>query len=188
MYALNIQRDAQKKLPDELFTNIAKQIMPASIEDKIELYKKRIELEKEGKEYDIIRESFLNYRLLRSYIKANNKIIHSYPLFYSYIKRKKAKLKIKTKIKEVFISNRENVNIIELSHFNKLLKTNYKSVKELIYTPISVKEEINLRNMLIDSFYSLSPIIVVDRVDFESFELFLDAVYYQDIIENLVIF
>lgn len=188
MYALNIQRDAQKKLPDELFVNIAGQIQPESIEERIELYQKRIDLEKEGKEYDIIKNSFVNYRLLMSYLMADKKIIPSYPVFYSYMKRKKAKLKIKTKINEVYVSNRENVNIIELSYFNKLLKTDYKSIKEVMYAPPTVKDEITLRNLLIDTFYSLSPIIVVDRVDFESFEIYLDAIYYQDVIENLVIF
>ncbi len=49
---------------DEMFNPISKQILPESIEQRLELYKKRNTLEDEKKEYKLIKQRFLNYRLL----------------------------------------------------------------------------------------------------------------------------
>ena len=188
LYALGKQRQTQGKLADELFSNIANQIQPESIEERIELYQKRIKLEEENIEYDIVKESFVNYRLLRAYLSVNKKTVPSYPLFYSYMKRKKVKLRVEKSIKDIYYANRDNIKFIEIDYFNKATDNSYKSTKELIFHPPSVKDEINFRNHIENSFYSLSPIILVDKVDFKTFELYLDANYYNDIRENLVIF
>ncbi len=188
IYALRAQREDQRKIPDELFVNLSGQLQPGSIQQKIKLYKKRIDLEKNNQQYEITKNGFLNYRLLRSYFCIDKKVIPSYPIFYSYMKRKKAKLKIQTKIKEVYKANRENISIVELSYFNEIMQTNYKNIKDMIYNPPTVEEEIEFRNMITNTFYSLSPVIVVESIDFESFEIYLESIYYQDVIENLVIF
>jgi len=187
IYALNKQRDTQKKIADELFSNVGKQIQPESIEERIELYKKRVKLEEKNVCYEIVKESFINYRVLRAYLSVDKKVIPSYPLFYSYLKKRKTKLRVEKSIKGIYYANRDNVKFIELSYFNKILNLSYKSVKEVIYQPPLVKDEIKLRNQIESSFYSLSPIILVDKVDFKRFELYLDAIYYDDIRENLVI-
>ncbi len=48
MFALKKQRDEQKREASELFSPISNQILPCSIEDKIDLYEKRVELERKG--------------------------------------------------------------------------------------------------------------------------------------------
>ena len=188
LYALGKQRDIQGKIADELFVNIANQTQPESIEERIELYQKRVELEEKKIRYDIVKESFVNYRLLRAYLSVDKKIVPSYPLFYSYMKRKKVKLRVEKSIKDIHYANRDNIKFVEIDYFNKMTNHSYRNIKELIIHPPSVKDEINFRNYIEKSFYSLSPVIVVERVDFKTFELYLEANYYNDIRENLVIF
>jgi len=188
IYALTKQRDTQKKIADELFLNIANQIQPESIEERLELYKKRANLEEKNIQYEIVKESFINYRLLRAYLSVDKKVIPSYPIFYSYLKKKKTKLRVEKNIKDIHYANRDNIKFIEISHFNEITGLSYKSAKEMIYHPPLLKDEIKFRNKIEKSFYTLSPLVLVDKVDFKTFELYLDAIYYQDIRENLVIF
>lgn len=189
IYALTKQRDQQNKLADELFSPISKQIQPESIEYRIELYKKRIELEESGKNYQIVREKFLNYRLLRAYVLQDSEIIPSYILPYSVLKRKFTKFKIQSQIKDVYFANRESIRVISLSTFNKLLETNYKYIQDIIYNPPTFDDELLVRNSIINNLYSLSPIIVLKDIDANAkFQLYLNAQTYEDTRENLVIF
>ena len=188
MYALSKQRDTQGKIANELFSNIANQIQPNSIEDRIKLYEQRVKLEELGKNYEIIKSSFINYRILNAYLKVDKKIIPSYPIFYSYLKRKRVKLRVEKNIRGIYYANRDNIKFVTIDYFNKLMNFSYKNTKELIFRPPLVEDEINFRNRIENSSYSLSPIVIVDKVEFKTFELYLDSLYYNDIRENLVIF
>ncbi len=188
LYALQKQREAQHRVSDELFCSIGNQILPKSLQERVELYNKRYELEKAQKSYEIVKEKFLNYRISRGYIKVNKKTVPSYFIAYSYLKRKKAKLKIEKEIKGVFYSNREEVKFLSIKKLNFLLKSSYTTVKQMIYNPPLFEKEYVLRGEIEKSFYSNSPIVIVDNVDFKSFEIYCDTVLYQDVRENLVIF
>ena len=188
MYALSKQRDTQGKIANELFSNIANQIQPNSIEERIKLYEQRVKLEELGKNYEIIKSSFINYRILNAYLKVDKKIIPSYPIFYSYLKRKRVKLRVEKNIRGIYYANRDSIKFVTIDYFNKLMNFSYKNTKELIFRPPLVEDEINFRNRIENSSYSLSPIVIVDKVDFKTFELYLDSLYYNDIRENLVIF
>jgi len=189
LYALTKQRDQQKRLADELFSPISRQILPESIEERIKLYEKRIELEEEGVNYKIIREKFLNYRLLRGYVEKNSKVIDSYILSYSILPRKFTKFKITNLIQDVYFTNRESIKILTLEILNKLLKTNYNNIQDILYDPPTFEQELEIRSKIINTFYSLSPIIVVKDIDQNaSYKLYLDAQTYEDTRESLVTF
>ena len=188
IYALGKQREAQSKIKDELFTQVNKQIVPNSLQYRLDLYQKRYKFEQEGKKYDIIREKFLNYRMLRGYLEVDKKVLPSYFLSYSYMKRKKEKLKIEKKIKNIFYSNRHEVKLIEISYLNKVLKTSFANTKELILSPVSFNDEAGVRKHIDNLFFGTSPIVVVDKVDFKNFEIYCDTILYQDVMENLVSF
>ncbi len=189
IYALTKQRDGQKRLADELFSPISKQIQPESIEERIELYKKRIDLEEKGKKYKIVRDKFLNYRLLRAYIFQNSRVVPSYFLSYSTLKREFTKFKIELEIKDICFANRENIKLIRLSTLNKLLKSNYKNIQDIITNPPTIEEELSLRNTIIDNLYSLSPIIILQDIELnDKFKLFLNAQTYDDTRESLIVF
>ena len=189
IYALTKQRYQQHRLADELFSPISKQIQPESIEDRIELYKRRIELEEHGLDYKILREKFLNYRLLSARVLQNSEVVPSYILAYSTLKRKFTKFKIQSEIKDVYFANRESIIIISLSQFNKLLETNYKYIQDIVEYPPSFTDELSVRNKISNNLYSLSPIIILKDIDkHANFKLYLDAQTYEDTRENLVTF
>ena len=64
-----------------------KQILPESIEQRLELYKKETLLKMRKKEYKLIKQRFLNYRLLGGKVVVNKEVIPSYIFAYSTINK-----------------------------------------------------------------------------------------------------
>ncbi len=187
LYALTMQREEQHRLADELFSPLSKQIQPESIEDRISLYTKRIALEEEGTSYKIIREKFLNYRLLRAFVKQKGVVLPSYFLPYSLIKRKFVKTRIENNIENIYFTRHENIRFITLSTFNQLLEKNYQSIQDIIDNPPSFEEEMMARNKIIKNFYALSPIIVLKDIELDApFQVYCEAKVYEDTREHLV--
>ncbi len=187
IFALTKQREGQDRLADELMSSIGGQVMPESIESRIELYEKRVELEEQGRSYKIVREKFLNYRLLGARVKNPQTEISSYVIAYSYLRRKSTKGKIAFKIKDLYYFNREEIKFISLLRFNEILGTDYEMVKELIFNPPKFQKEVELRAELLQTSFSLSPIIVLDFIDEEvKYEIKIDAKIYNDVREQLI--
>ena len=187
IYALTMQREEQNRLADELFSPISKQIQPESIEDRIALYTKRIAMEEMGGKYRITREKFLNYRLLRGFVKQKGAVLPSYFLPYSMIKRKFVKTRIEEKIEDIYFSRHENIRFITLSTFNQLLEKNYHDIQDIIDNPPTFDEEMHARNKIIQNFYALSPIIVLKDIDQSApFQVYCEAKVYEDAREHLV--
>jgi len=69
LFALEKQRNSQDRLKDELMSPITSQVLPSSIEERIELFQKVREFENRGEKFRLKREKFLNYRLLRGFVK-----------------------------------------------------------------------------------------------------------------------
>jgi predicted adenine nucleotide alpha hydrolase (AANH) superfamily ATPase len=189
LYALTMQREQQQRLADELFSPVSGQIQPESIEDRIALYEKRMELEELGISYKIVREKFLNYRLLRAYVKREGEVIPSYLLPYSTLKRKFTKFRINDKIEDIYFTNREDIMIITLNYFNKLLGKNYTNIQDIIKNPPKFDEEVKIKSKIIYNYYSLTPIIVLEDIDLNRpYQLYLDAHIYEDVREHLATF
>lgn len=94
MYALNAQREAQNRLSDELISPITKQILPNSIEYRLNLFEQRDKLVSQNKEFFIKKIEFINYRLLSGLVKINKIEVPSYFIAYSYLKSLKASAKV----------------------------------------------------------------------------------------------
>jgi len=189
IYALSKQRDYQDKLMDEMFSPISKQIQPESIEERINLYKKVYDLEEKDIKFEIVRESFLNYRLLRGFLRQNKEVIPAHIVPYSTTKRKFVKFKIEKNIKDIYFANRENIRLIKLSKYNQIINKNYKNIKELIYNTPSYEDEILLRNKIDFNIHSLSTILVVEDIEkLAKYELYLESKTYEDVKEYLVTF
>jgi len=186
IFGLTMQRDQQHRLMDEMFSPISHQILPASIEERLELYTHRIELEEQSIPYRIIKERFLNYRLLSSSVKTKGEVIPSYPLFYSTITRKLTEGKIDFEIDGQFFLNREEVRFITLDTFNTLTSSTYKNTQELMFNTPSVKTEITLRSTLTGSPFNTSAIIVVDEIPTSKITLVLETKTYDDTREKLI--
>jgi hypothetical protein len=202
-----IWRQKQKQeIIDELISPVTGQILPASIEERLDIYKKRLECEDNGIEYKIIKENFLNYRLLRGNVKCKMenpgspkspetfwgkegkwKVIDSYILFYSYLQRP-ARGKIEFVKDGIGYFSRMQIIFAEISKFNEVLNKKYQNVREIIKNPPSVEEEIFFRKEITNCEYSLSPLIIVEEMCNSVFEIDLEGKIYPDIREILIKF
>jgi len=182
LYGLNAQREHQEKLADELMQPIGKQIQPESIEERLALYEQRDSIEN----YEIIKQRFLNYRLLSGKITIDKKTLPSYFLCYSTLKNAKTTGRVEKVINNIHYLNRDEVKLISLETFNYLANSDYTSVYELIYNPLKFEEELNLRNSITKNPYDLSTIIVLDKVIVGKVEIFCNAKVFEDVKEVLV--
>ena len=183
MFGLNAQRDSQDKLADELISSIGKQILPESIEERLELYKKRNQFEN----CEVIKQRFLNYRLLSGKVIVKKEVISSYFLCYSTLKNNKTSGRVEKSINNVSYLNRDEVKIIDINEFNKIAKSNYSSVSELIYSPLLFEEELKIRQDIVkNSFYDLSCVIILNQIPEHKIDIFCNSKVFDDVKESLV--
>jgi len=187
LYGLSMQREQQHRLMDEMFSPIGHQILPASIEERLELYKKRIALEDQGIDYRIIKERFYNYRLLNASVTVGLEVIPSYPLFYSTLNRTSTEGKIEFELEGQFFLNREEVRFITIDTFNTLTASSYKNTQALMVNAPSIETEIALRTHLTHSPFNTSTIIVVDTIPSTKISLILETKTYEDTRERLLL-
>jgi len=183
IYGLTMQRKDQNRLADELFSPISKQVQPESIEQRIELYEYRIKLEEELKEYKIIKQRFLNYRLLYGYLKVKNTIVNTHFLPYSTIRGDYSRGKIDVEIDNIFYLNRDEVRFITLDRYNFLSNSCYSSILELIFNPPKFEVELNIRESLGISHYDLGAVLVVKEIPISKLEIVCQSKTYSDIME-----
>jgi hypothetical protein len=186
LFGLDMQREQQQKLMDEMFSPINAQILPASIEERLELYQLRNELEESNTPYRILKERFLNYRLIRSSLKVGDSVVPSYPLFYSTISRPQTQGTIELSIEDQHFLNRDEVRFITIATFNTLCATHYRSTQELMFNPLSLDDELSLRSQLVKTPFSTSAIIIVDTIPIGKLTLILETKTYEDTKERLI--
>jgi len=187
IFGLTMQREQQNKLMDEMFSPISGQILPASIEERLALYTKRNELEDKGIAYKIIKQKFLNYREFNfKLISGKKDILDAYALSYSTLPRKKAQGRIDFIHNDIGYLNREEIKFLTRAHFNTLTKSDFSSIKAIIYNPLSFEEEQQLRAQISGSNYDLTPIIVVEELPQTKLTIHLDTKVYEDTKENII--
>lgn len=159
LYALNMSR-AEAHLT-ELACPISRQIQPASPEQRIKLYKKLRKLEKNNKAFKLRKIRIKNYRLESSRVLFDSKVIPSYVLFNSELAKQKSAFNI-TQNADIYFA-KDNICLLSLSKFNELLKSEYKSSKELYFNAPSLKKELKLRRKLLGEL-STNAIIIIDEI------------------------
>lgn len=188
IYGLTIQREEQNRLMDEMFSPISGQILPASIEERLELYSHRNELEDSQKKYKIIKEKFLNYRLFSLKITQNSsETLPCHAIVYSTLPRKKTNGFVEFSHQNIHYFNREEIKFITLEFFNLTCNFKYKNTKELIFNQPPFEDELRFREVVEKSFYSLTPIFVVDEIPLGKLVVELEAKTYEDTREKLMI-
>jgi hypothetical protein len=188
IYGLTMQRKQQNRLMDEMFSLVSNQILPASIEERLELYRYRIKLEDKNITYKIIKEKFLNYRQFNfKLISQKSEVIPAYALFYSTLPRKKTQGKIEFLHNNIGYFNREEIKFVTLDFFNQTCNLHYKTLKELLFNPPTYGDELKFRNILTNTNYDLSPVIIVDAIPQTKLTIELDAKVYEDTKEKLMI-
>ena len=205
IYALAAQRNEQRKTernssgiltadlrqnlaPDaeiyELMSSIDRQILPASVEEKLKFYKKLCSLEKNGVKFSVLRDRFLNYRLLRAWIKFDGEVVPSFVLFGSHFTRENVKLSVEREC-EIFCSDKGEIKILSLAKFNEISRSNFKSVSEMLKNPPSLARQNKVRAALCAAG-SLSPIIVTDEIRAAKVQIYGLSRIFLDVREILV--
>ncbi len=186
LYGLSMQRDQQEKLADELMSPISGTILPESIEERLTLYERRYELEQQGKPYDIVKQRFLNYRLMMGWLRVRGQSVPAHFLPYSVIKGSYTRGRTEHTIGDITYMSRSEVRFITLDTYNRLMGTAYRDIAGLIYFPPPFEEEVRLRQQLEPLSYTLSAIIVVEELPGNKIELYCDSRVYEDVREVLV--
>ena len=188
IFGLTMQRDQQNKLMDEMFSPVSGLVLPASIEERIKMYKYRMQLEEENTQYKIIKQKFLNYRQFSfKVIKAKKETLPAYALSYSTLPRKKAQGRIEFEDKNIHYFNREEIKFVTLEYFNSLINFEYKNINELIFNPPSFTQELEIRTNLLSTHYDLTPIIVLSEIPDAKLNIELDAKTYEDVQEKIIV-
>ena len=186
MFGLNIQRDQQSKLADELFVPLSGQVQPESIEERIKMYEKRWELEEKEIPHKIIKQRFLNWRLTSGLLRVRKEVVPAHFLPYSTLKGEYSRGKIEYRIGEVHHMNRDEVRFITLAHYNAVVGSNYATVTKLIYSPPSFSAEVELRTELGVTPYDISVILVVEDIPSNKIEILCQSKTYSDVKEVLI--
>lgn len=168
----------------ELMSSIDRQILPASVEEKLKFYKKLCSLERKGVKFSVLRDRFLNYRLLRAWIKFDGRAVPSFVLFGSHFTRENVKFSIEREC-EIFCSDKGEIKILSLAKFNEISRSNFKSVSEMLKNPPSLARQNKARAALCAAG-SLSPIIVTDEIRAAKVQIYGLSRIFLDVREILV--
>ena len=186
MFALNIQRDQQEKIADELFVPISAQVQPESIEERIEMYEKRWKMEENAVPYKIIKQRFLNWRLSSGLLRVRNEVVPAHFLPYSTLRGSYSRGKIEYSIDKLHYMSRDEVRFMTLKDYNILASTSYGTVTDLIYSPPTFGKEISLRSKLGITAYDLSTVLIVEEIPDKKIEIFCESKTYDDVKEVLI--
>ena len=181
------QQKKHQEIIDELISPYPFQILPSSIEEKLNFYENRVKLEDNVIKYKIVKENFLNYRILKSLVTSKKKPIFHYTLFYSYLDRPQ-RVRIETQKDDIGYSNRAQIIFCKLNKVNKLLNKGYQNIKELYKNPLTIEEELLIREKITNIKYNLSPIIILEKFDDLRYDIEIDVKIYPDNKEILIKF
>ncbi len=184
LYALIKQRQ-NRPFVDELMSPITRQVLPASIEARMRLYKKLARLEKKGVKFQLEREKFLNYRLLSAKICVDKKPIKAHILFYSHFKNAKICFSQNENLKGVLRVFKDELVFWDFEYFNALCKGKFPSFEAFLKKPLSVEKEITLRQKLFGA-YNLNPIIISKHLPQGRVEIVAKSEIYFDTREKIL--
>jgi epoxyqueuosine reductase len=187
IFGLKPQRQYQDKLMDEMFSSLGQQIMPSSIEQRLQLYHKRDYYEEHNIKYKIIKNRILNYRLLSGRVKVKKRVVPSYILAYSTLQNNKMNGRIEYTHSNINYLNRNEVKVLDINNFNSLANSSYKNVYELLYNPLVFEDELNIRHQITKNPYDLSTIVILDKIEDEKYEIELNTKIYEDVQETILI-
>ncbi|MSN95680.1 epoxyqueuosine reductase QueH [Campylobacter sp. FMV-PI01] len=176
--------DFKESLKFELMSPINNQILPNSADDRIKFYKKVRKFEEKNIKFQILKDSFINYRLLQGLVKFDNKPVKSYFLFNSHLEKKLIKFKITDK-KSKILDLKNQIRLFSFNEFNQILNYKFKNFDEFLNNPLSIKKELKLRDKICKKG-SFSPIIIVDQIYKSQVEIKINSKIYLDIREILV--
>jgi predicted adenine nucleotide alpha hydrolase (AANH) superfamily ATPase len=179
IYALTRQREAQKRPLDELMSPLSGAVLPSSIADKSALYARARECEKMGRAYEIAKERFVNYRLLGARAFCDGEIVGAY-LISEFDEGFDAKV---LRSDEITAQLSNGATVATLTHFNQVMNTDYKSIKDMVFDPPALE----LKQRAASLIAPAHPLIIMQYLPKNRLKLDINAAHYSDIREVLVI-
>ncbi len=185
-FALSKQRERQRQLPLELMSNIGKQIVPGSNEERRLVFDTRDLCERDDKDYVMYKHSKIIWRNLRSVCIDNGEIIDSYVITHSrskkmvktsvitYIKQSIKNIGYESRFIELGFSKHDDSIFLSIEDANIILNTHYHNVQEMVYAPPLYEYELALRNIICGAD-SINPIIILNERIKHSLKIFIDA-------------
>ncbi|CRF51380.1 FIG053235: Diacylglucosamine hydrolase like [Helicobacter heilmannii] len=156
VFALEKQRQVQNKPCIELISPLNRQMHPASVASRLELFKKRQELESQAQNYHLLQQNLQTYLLLRGWLCVNQHTIASHILTHSNPKKVKikdlqiAKIPLKPTLAEEMLCARLGVKAPKISITlgfspkDDSLFIDIKSVSLLLNTPPTPLKDLRL--------------------------------------------
>lgn len=197
-FALNAQRNAHKHIPLELMSNIGKQVMPGSNEERKLVFETRDKYEEEKRQYALFKRSKVIWRNLRSMCFDNGKVIDSYVIAHSrsknmvktshitYVKHSISTESFRSPVVvELGYAKHDDSVFISIDDVNLLLNTHYKNTAEMLYHPPLYEIELKLRYLLCGSD-SINPIIVLDKRIKYSLKIFINAHFQEGNVFSII--
>lgn len=183
IYALSKQQIYQNAYFTQLQSPINRQILPNCVEEKLKFYAKVRNLGAKNVKFQIIKERFLNYRLLAGFVKFDGKITPSYVIFMSKFRRENSKFEIKNSCEIAFC--KDEIKLLSINAFNKLANFSFQSVCQMLQNPPKISKELAFRDKFLGKF-SLSPLIIVDKIYPCGAEIYAKFEIFDDVCEKLV--
>lgn len=180
IYALS----KQKGFAYELLSPVLNQVLPGSIEERISVYEKVAKYEEMGVEFDIKRLKFLNYRLLFALTRHNKKPVKSYVMFYSHFKNHYTSFSIDEQ-KGMYFCHKDEIVLVDFELANDFYGDRWGCFDDMFKTPLSIDEEKAFRHEVLGD-YSLSPLVVVDKISGGKWEFSAKSDIYHDVREVVV--
>lgn len=187
LFGLTPQREQQNKLMDEMISPISNQILPESIEQRLVTYAKRNIYDKYNKKFKIIKQRFLNYRLLGGKVNVVKQNVYAHFLPYSTINKKRSIGKIEYDVNNIYYFSKDEIKIIDLNFYNIVANTNYTTVQELIYNPPKFNDEKIIKEQLLNNSYDISCLVVLDDIPKGKVEISLNSKIYEDVEEKVIL-
>ncbi len=168
-FALKIQKESQNRSPFELYSPLKRQILPASIEERTQVFRELETAKKNNDKPFLAQKTIATYRLLNGGVWLSK---NSNPLNCYILARSKSKARVRINdLRWVFsqrlkvvvgYSQRDETLFLTLESLNILMAKRYDNLKDLSLNPLSYEEELFLR-ALVSGSESLNPIIVLEE-------------------------
>ncbi|GAA9843683.1 epoxyqueuosine reductase QueH [Helicobacter pylori] len=168
-FALKIQKESQNRSPFELYSPLKRQILPASVEERTQVFRELDAAKKDANKPSLAQKTIATYRLLNGGVWLSK---NSNPLNCYILARSKSKARVRINdLRWVFsqrlnalvgYSQRDETLFLTLEGLNTLMAKNYDNLKELNLNPLNYEEELSLR-ALVSGSESINPIIVLEE-------------------------
>lgn len=183
-FALEKQRNRAGKCTFELFEHIGGQILPASAKQNLAVFIELNRLETARIPYILQKNQIQTYRILRAFVKHDNRVIPSYIFTHSRACKNLKSGKILWREIRVAWESCENLTLgfcdnavfMTIEGANVVFNKRYQNTLEMLYNPPLYDDELRFRVAIL-GIESVKPVIVVDSVIDENISISIDSVF-----------